>query len=212
MFGTENHTGIIGRSVELILDTKAFNVSIVENIGNDLFDIISGNKMKISTIEEAKRKPIRSASDFNQLLVQTLKIRSQKSTNQNKTSSRSHLIFILCLEDISSGKLMLVDLAGWEDPNNKENFEETKFINSSLSSLNTVFEKISKKQPPSYDSKLAKLFKPYLISASKTCILYHVSKIDMKKGLENIKNIVTSIKELKRKPFRDITSQFKRQK
>lgn len=214
MFGAGDHIGIIGRSVELILESKFFTISIVENIGNDLFDIISGSKIKISTIDGANGILIRSASAFNQLLVQMLKIRSQKSTNQNETSSRSHLIFNLRLEGDTNGKLTFVDLAGWESPNNKDNLNETIFINSSLTSLNTVFEKISKKQPPSYDSTLAKFFKPYLTSTSKICMLYHVSKDDVKKGFENVKNIVASNKEVKRRrsPFRDISNELKRKK
>lgn len=164
-------------------------------IENDIFDIVSGRKVKISKFGEEERKEIRSASEFNDRLSKTLEIRSQDSTDQNNTSSRSHLILNFSFYN-SNGNLIFIDLAGWESPKNKKNVEQTKFINSSLTSLTTVFEKIAKKEVPSYDSKLATFFKPYITATSSTkmCMLYHVSKKDMKKGLENIKNVVASNK------------------
>lgn len=168
MFGNNCiEDGIVPRSVELILKQKYMNISIVEMIGNDTFDIVSGRKVKISTIGEEGRKEIRSASEFNQMLSKTLEIRSQDSTDQNNTSSRSHLIFNLRSYN-SDGNLIFIDLAGWESPKNKKNVEQTKFINSSLTSLTTVFEKIAKKEVPSYDTKLTKFFKPFLTSTSPT--------------------------------------------
>lgn len=206
MFGANNCIdGIVARSVEMVLNEKLITVSVVELIQNDFFDLVNGSKVKVSGFNEAPRKEIGSAIQFNQLLTQTLKLRSQESTDQNNTSSRSHLIINLRLVDTVSSSLYFIDLAGWESPDNKTHPEQTKFINSSLSSLNTVFEKISKNEQPSYDSKLSKLFKPLV--ASKVCMLYHVSKKDMKKGFENIKNIVSSNKTLlKRKAFADLTN------
>lgn len=211
MFGTQSQIGILGRSVEFVLQSsKTINVSAVEVVKAELFDLTIGEKIKITQAKNAQKKSISSLLDFNHLVSKVLEMRLQKSTDQNSTSSRSHLIFYLSIANHSNSDMAFIDLAGWESPNDKENHDETKFINSSLSGLNTVLGQTAKKQHASFDTMLAKLFKPYLTGTSKTCMLYHVSSTSIKKGLENIKNVVPSnLEGTKRKannPLQNITN------
>lgn len=151
MFGVNGSVGILGCSVEFILKSKKIKVNIVEMIGNDSFDLGDG-KSKLSTNKTLIS--IDSLDAFNKLLSKVLKLRTQKSTDQNKTSSRSHLIFELSFEDGSPGKMAFADLAGWESPMNKNDMKETIFINTSLTSLNTVLASIAQKKVVSFNSKL----------------------------------------------------------
>lgn len=211
MFGNERQAGLLARSIAFILNAKPLSVSFVENIANEFFDLISGKKEKISKIGEEKKRALKSASEFDILLTQILKLRTQKSTDENATSSRSHLL--ISFEDGKNGKLAFIDLAGWESPNGKENINETKFINASLTSLNTALEHITKKMTPSFCTPLAKMFRPYLSQSAKTCMLYHVSSAGAKKGLENIKNVVASNKAIPlkgRNSLMDITNIHKK--
>lgn len=193
------------------MNSKPLSVSFIENFANDFFDLISGKKEKIAKIGEEKNRVLKSACEFDALLKKVLKLRIQKSTDENATSSRSHLL--IRFEDDKNAKLAFIDLAGWESPKGKENMNETKFINASLTSLNTALEQISKKMIPSFCTPLTRIFKPYLSGSAKTCMLYHVSNAGVKKGLENIKNVVASNKAnpLKRRiPLVDITNTNKK--
>lgn len=203
MFGDGNNPGLLVRSVAFVLNTKSLFVSVVELIGRDFFDLTSGKKEKIA-IGNQKKIKLESANGFDIFVSKITKLRIQKKTNQNETSSRSHLFFNF--EDENGASLAFFDLAGWESAIGKD-INETKFINSSLTSLNTVFEKISQQQPPSFDSSLSKVFKPYLTGSGKCCMLYHVSNNGIKKGLDNIKNVVASKKGANRKlPLKNITN------
>lgn len=188
MFGTETNHGLLSRSINYILKTKALTVSCVELVGRDYFELID----KRAKIEKAlaKKIVIHSGDKFQILVSNILKLRLQKTTDQNRTSSRSHLFFNF--EDEFGSKLTFIDLAGWESPKNKTDIKETKFINASLTSLNTALEKIATNYTPSYDTELTKAFKPLLRGS--ICMLYHVSNNGVIDGLKNIKNIVASNK------------------
>lgn len=198
MFGAMNQNGILSRSVEYIITNrkKNINVSVVELDGNIIYSLTNG-KSKIQKVLTAPKANIGSLTDFNSLVEKVLKIRNQKRTNQNATSSRSHLVFYFSIEN-SPADMAFIDLAGFESPDLKENINETKFINKSLFGLNMVLENITRGILPSYDSDLSKIFRPYLTKGSKTCLLYHISNISAKKGLEYIKNVAASSKTAKR--------------
>lgn len=207
MFGNGNQFGILVRSVDFILNVKPVSVSIVEITADNFFDLLDGKMKKIIHFGQEKKQILNSVDDFNALLMKVLKLRAQKSTNENKTSSRSHLM--IRFEDDKQSKLTFFDLAGWECAKEKEDVKETQFINSTLTSLNTAMEKIANKKPASFDTNLAKVFKPYLIGPGKTCMLYHLSRVGAKKGLENIKKVIASSKsaqEQLKKPLMDITN------
>lgn len=94
-------------------------------------------------------------------------------------------------------KIAFVDLAGWENAKEKE-VQETKFINKSLNDLNSNLMNISKGNLVVATTKLTKILKPYIVGNSNVCMLYHISKKNFKKGLENIKDVVASTKIMKR--------------
>lgn len=208
MFGDGNDSGIIRQAVKFILETiPSITVSCVELNKTDFYDL-NDKKVKISKATQSKTKLIESYADFKVLLTKILMLRAQKPTDQNPTSSRSHLFINIELTNNKSN-LTFIDLAGWEDPKTKLNIEETKFINSSLTSLNTALEKIATGYVPSFDSALCKAFKPYLNGSTEVCMLYHVSGAAIFDGLKNVKNIVASNKMGKaatKHPFRDTTN------
>lgn len=207
MFGNQSDNGILARSVAFILNTKPIYVSCLEIIGQEIFDLTDGKKEKMLQSGTSKKKMIMSTTVFDLLMAKILKLRSQKATMQNTTSSRSHLI--VNIEDGTKNKLAFIDLAGWENPKLTENMAETIFINASLTSLNTALEKIAMKQVPSFDNILTKIFKPYLIGPARICMMYHVSNAQAKKALENIKNVAAKIssKENPKFPLKDITNE-----
>lgn len=194
MFGNGTDIGLLRRSVQFILETKpALYISCVELIQNSLHDLTDGQK-KIDNVENRKKVLIETLFSFNDMLSKVLALQTQKETDQNLTSSRSHLFIFV--EDKSGTVFTCVDLAGWEDPKTKTDSQlvETKFINASLSGLNTALEKIATNNLPSFDSALTKAFKPVLKGPTKICMLYHVSNAGVIVGLKNIKNIVASNK------------------
>lgn len=116
MFGTQNAYGILNRSIELILNTSApINMSVVEMIGINMYDLCD----KTKKLDKTKPKIISMGEiqDFNALVAKVQCSRAQKETDQNLTSSRSHLMFYF--SNNQGGKMAFVDLACWENPKNK---------------------------------------------------------------------------------------------
>lgn len=122
------------------------------------------------------------------ILKRTLARRSVKATNVNNRSSRSHLLFTIhfngsLVKDANvstrSGGLRIVDLAGTEslDKSGSQGalLTEAQHINTSLSTLARVIEKLQAKQKnnsddhiPYRDSKLTYLLRNCLGGDSKT--------------------------------------------
>ena len=116
--------------------------------------------------------------------------RSVAVTNMNEHSSRSHLIFILTVEQkdtvhqtIKVGKLHLVDLAGAESVAKSgvlgERLDEAKNINKSLSALGNVIHALTDKKAvghvPYRDSKLTRVLQESLGGNAKTSLIVTVS-------------------------------------
>lgn len=207
MFGNQISAGLLAKSIGYILANYSINVSVTELIGQEYYDLTSGKKV---FMKEYCSKPavFDSVVEFNKFVTKMVSIRMQKPTNQNRTSSRSHLMFKFGIEGgISRGNMAFFDLAGWESPNDKPDIEETKFINSTLTELNGILANIAKNKILFFKSKLSKLFKPYLCTTdSKIIMFYHISNATAKKGIENIKDIVASAKRMNQRAFRDITN------
>lgn len=110
MFGDGHQGGLLRRSISFILNTKQLTVSFIENIHQDNFDLLSANKQKVTKIGNETRKAISSSSEFNDLLTKMLNLRIQRSTSENATSSRSHLL--ISFEYDKHAKLAFIDLAG----------------------------------------------------------------------------------------------------
>jgi hypothetical protein len=109
--------------------------------------------------------------------------RCVRATKSNEESSRSHLLFTLNYElthgklPARHGKLHICDLAGSERLSKSESagisLKETQHINSSLSNLSHVIEKLQEKSPhvPYRDSKLTYLLRNSLGGDSKTAAI-----------------------------------------
>lgn len=199
MFGIENELGVLGLSVEHILRSNAINISTIEFIDKHTFDLVDGKKTLLEKRVNPKIRKIQTANEFHLLIKTVTSIRVQKATNQNSTSSRSHLVFMISIEG-KSGCMIFADLAGFENGQGKENIRETQFINSSLNEINQLLLKVRRDQVVSNGSyPLTNFLNPYLKKSAKTIMLYHVLNGSVKKGLENIKDIVPSKSAEKRK-------------
>ncbi|KAL0221104.1 hypothetical protein RCL1_000958 [Eukaryota sp. TZLM3-RCL] len=113
--------------------------------------------------------------------------RAISSTAMNKTSSRSHVILQLTIEQrsrsengaVRRGTLSIVDLAGSErvskTGSDSTRLEEAKKINKSLSALGNVVQALTAASPtthiPFRDSKLTRLLSDSLGGNSKTCLV-----------------------------------------
>lgn len=111
--------------------------------------------------------------------------RSMAVTNMNEHSSRSHLVFMLTIEQkdlhdrsIKVGKLHLVDLAGSEKVAKTgasgERLDEAKNINRSLSALGNVINALTDKKythVPYRDSKLTRVLQESLGGNAKTSLI-----------------------------------------
>lgn len=111
--------------------------------------------------------------------------RSMAVTNMNEHSSRSHLIFMLTVEQknlhdrsVKVGKLHLVDLAGSEKVAKTgasgERLDEAKNINRSLSALGNVINALTDKKcthVPYRDSKLSRVLQESLGGNAKTSLI-----------------------------------------
>uniref|UniRef100_A0A7S4V310 Kinesin-like protein n=1 Tax=Alexandrium monilatum TaxID=311494 RepID=A0A7S4V310_9DINO len=111
--------------------------------------------------------------------------RAMAVTNMNEHSSRSHLVFMLTIEQkdlhdrsVKVGKLHLVDLAGSEKVAKTgasgERLDEAKNINRSLSALGNVINALTDKKSthvPYRDSKLTRVLQESLGGNAKTSLI-----------------------------------------
>lgn len=111
--------------------------------------------------------------------------------------------------------MAFIDLAGWESACGKADMQETIFINNTLMDFNNVLASVAGNKCVTCTTSLSKFFKPYITGNGYVCMLYHVAAASIKKGLENIKNVVPSTKEeinavgigtSRREPLRDISN------
>lgn len=208
--------GILGRSFEFIINatnSKVFAtaIEIVERGCLDMCD----KKALLEENIKPKEKVISSMIEFESFIDGIKLTRVQKQTNENPTSSRSHLLIVLSLDGgASKSNLVFVDLAGFESPDNKGNGQESKFINSSLSDINSLLINMKKQNVynPPKTNKIAVRLKSFLTPTSQTLMLYHVNDKSLKKGLEYIKEIASSTRKSKRpnSGLSDITNKISR--
>lgn len=203
MFGND---GILVKSVEVVLESnKKFEISAIEILRNKCFDVVSGQHRAIT--DTAQKETVCSIAQFKKTQEMIMKARTQKETNQNQTSSRSHLLIKLSLCSKPKAEMAFIDLAGWENPEGKEDIEETRFINKTLSELNAELIHVSNNEVATFSSTpLLKEMKPYFRGMSKTLMLYHISVEGAKKGLENIKDVVANFKGEQRAAFQELAN------
>ena len=137
---------------------------------------------------------VRSSSDIYTLLEKGTENRATSSTGMNEISSRSHAIFIITVEQMTSvkendnystkiSKLNLVDLAGSERTKvtgaKGKQLEESKRINKSLSALGNVINALTELKGvihiPYRDSKLTRLLEDSLGGNCKTTMITMIS-------------------------------------
>lgn len=201
MFGYGEDIGLLRHCAETLLSNGTkFVVQMMEMHENFLYDCINEHKTRITSAAKATKTSIELFATFEICLNRAIAHRVQKSTDQNSTSSRSHLI--IKMVDANNKTYMFADLAGFESQENKTSRAETKFINESLLELNKVFlSLVSKGQKPICTTPLTKFFKPYFENGD-VIMFFHVkatSEDALKLGLSHIKDIVVSVNESKPK-------------
>uniref|UniRef100_A0A0G4FSF9 Kinesin-like protein n=1 Tax=Chromera velia CCMP2878 TaxID=1169474 RepID=A0A0G4FSF9_9ALVE len=136
-------------------------------------------------IGEVTEEYVTCEQDVFDLLNIGHKNRSVAATNMNAHSSRSHLLFIVTIQQknmhdlsLKVGKLYLVDLAGSEKVGKTgaegSTLDEAKMINKSLSALGNVINALTDpkvKHIPYRDSKLTRILTESLGGNAKTCLM-----------------------------------------
>eukprot|EP00055_Hartaetosiga_balthica_P011640 m.53636 g.53636 ORF g.53636 m.53636 type:complete len:1047 (-) comp7675_c0_seq1:38-3178(-) len=181
------------------------HVSFLEIYNEEMFDLLStssGDPQKLRMFEDSNCKGsviIQNLEEMNveshdqvyQLMQKGAEKRRTSATQMNKSSSRSHSIFIVTVhqkensitgeELLKTGKLYLVDLAGSENIGRsgakKARAREAGNINQSLLTLGRVIQKLVQKEGhiPYRESKLTRLLQDSLGGKTKTTIIATVS-------------------------------------
>lgn len=191
MFGNGVDAGILRKSVEFLLKASTdFSIQIVEIHEEKIYDCVNADKVDVTL---AAKQPlsiqINSLEQFDEVLDTALKNRTQKATNQNHTSSRSHAIIKIFRNESKNG-LLFADLAGFESQQGKDNQSESRFINNSLLELNKVLLSVSKNGDPVCTTALTKYFKPYF--KGDVIMFYHIRA----ECCETVKSALDFVKDL----------------
>jgi len=197
------HQGVIPRMVWSIFDgiyhadehiEFLVKVSIVEIYNERIRDLLDPKKDNLKVHEDKARgvfigEVTESYVGCEQEIFDTMRAghfnRSMAVTNMNEHSSRSHLVFILTVEQknlhdrsVKVGKLHLVDLAGSEKVAKTgatgDRLDEAKNINRSLSALGLVINCLTDKRSthvPYRDSKLTRVLQESLGGNAKTSLI-----------------------------------------
>lgn len=204
--------GIISRAFEHIFEAISVTtesrflalVSYLEIYNENIRDLLSNNRGNLPLKETAEggilvqnlsQHPVHNAEDCEKLLEVGNNNRAVAGTNMNATSSRSHSIFSICVEQVAQegsdelellslkrGKLNLVDLAGSERQTKTgatgDRLKEATKINLSLSALGNVISALvdgKTKHIPYRDSKLTRLLQDSLGGNTKTLMIACIS-------------------------------------
>ncbi|CAD8126966.1 unnamed protein product [Paramecium sonneborni] len=204
--------GIIPRSLHNIfthiqmksnsMTTFMVRASYLQIYNEQISDLLRPDHQQLNIREDKKRGvfvenlsewAVRSPPEIYQLMRRGNAKRVTASTRMNDTSSRSHAVFIITVEQIEEtpegkrakvGKLNLVDLAGSERVRvtgaTGIRLEESKKINQSLSALGNVIAALTEfKQPKSHipyrDSKITRLLEDSLGGNCKTTFMAMIS-------------------------------------
>lgn len=165
----------------------------LENI-RDLFSTekeflkLREHKTKGVYVEGLIQRDIRSANEGIRQILQALNNRMSASTKLNDTSSRSHAVITIYIEqefaeETLSSRLNLCDLCGSEDVRKSEvtglNLIEAQKINQSLSALGNVISALTEKNRshiPYRDSKLTFFLSQSIGGNSQTAVLSCATK------------------------------------
>jgi len=164
---------IYNERIRDLLDPKKDNLKVHEDKARGVF---IGDVTELYVGNEEEIFNAMKAGHYN---------RAMAVTNMNEHSSRSHLVFMLTIEQknlhdrsVKVGKLHLVDLAGSEKVAKSgasgERLDEAKNINRSLSALGNVINALTDKKSshvPYPDSKLTRVLQESLGCNSKTSLI-----------------------------------------
>jgi len=199
----KTHQGVIPRMVWSIFDgiyhadehiEFLVKVSIVEIYNERIRDLLDPKRDNLKVHEDKARgvfigEVTESYVGCEQEIFDAMRAghynRSMAVTNMNEHSSRSHLVFMLTVEQknlhdrsVKVGKLHLVDLAGSEKVAKTgasgERLDEAKNINRSLSALGNVINALTDKKythVPYRDSKLTRVLQESLGGNAKTSLI-----------------------------------------
>lgn len=213
--------GIISRAFEHIFEAISVTtesrflalVSYLEIYNENIRDLLSNNRgnlpLKETTeggivVQNLSQHPVHNVEDCEKLLSIGNNNRAVGGTNMNATSSRSHSIFSICVEQVAKeeeggddedlellkfgrttikrGKLNLVDLAGSERQTKTgatgDRLKEATKINLSLSALGNVISALvdgKTKHIPYRDSKLTRLLQDSLGGNTKCLMIACIS-------------------------------------
>ncbi|XP_065827439.1 kinesin-2b-like [Oscarella lobularis] len=218
MTGTEEDPGVIPlmhqdmfHRIEAAPPNVQFlvTVSYLEIYQEVIYDLLnpSGMEMKVRQhpqlgiyVEGLAELVVRNEEDIARLQEQGNKVRKMAATEMNHSSSRSHSVFTIQIEQKDSesttsqgfrAKINLVDLAGSERADSTgaegERLKEGAAINKSLSALGNVINSLadSKKRGghvPYRDSKLTRILQESLGGNCLTVMLAMVSPADVNYG------------------------------
>ena len=210
MLGTSTEIGIMPRSVSDLFkllnkyknkDYK-MEVSYIEIYNEIIRDLLSeGNVIDLHEDPEkgvvligVREIEVENTENFYDVLFVGNKKRTTGSTNNNETSSRSHAVLRIILDnkdknsnDIVTGKFILVDLAGSEktsssnlnnnNTRNPERQKEGSNINKSLLALGVCINALASKSKfiPWRDSKLTRILKDSLGGNSRIVMISTIS-------------------------------------
>ncbi|CAJ1446183.1 unnamed protein product [Effrenium voratum] len=164
---------IYNERIRDLLDPKKDNLKIHEDKARGVF------------IGEVTEHYVGSEQEIFDIMKSSSYNRAVAATNANEHSSRSHLIFMLTIEQknlhdrsVKVGKLHLVDLAGSEKVAKTgasgDRLDEAKNINKSLSALGNVINALTDRKSshvPYRDSKLSRVLQESLGGNAKTSLI-----------------------------------------
>ncbi|CUG83091.1 kinesin-like protein, putative, partial [Bodo saltans] len=141
------------KSIRDILDVRdvRFHLSCVEAYDKDIIDLMRGANAADRKLASGRTwTAVSNVTDLHEHVGKANRRRKTSATDHNATSSRSHMIVILRCEFVDTtdtprlADLNLVDLAGSEKVSTQtaaagDRLRETKAINTSLSSLASLF-------------------------------------------------------------------------
>ncbi|KAG9305977.1 hypothetical protein G9A89_009301 [Geosiphon pyriformis] len=234
MQGTSSEPGIIPRTVQTLFKIKAkskmileYSLSYIEIYKEIIYDLLIPREMAptggLSIREDSHKniflpniteKKINSYDEFLRTYSAACKNRSTAATRLNVLSSRSHAdmcIYVSCrnsdTDEITVGKVHLIDLAGSEDnrrtENGKERIAESGAINKSLFALNQVVEALNQglSRIPYRDSKLTRILQDSLGGRSLSMIIINISPgQSFYMDTYNTLNFAKRTKEIENKP------------
>jgi Kinesin motor domain len=174
--------GIIPSVLKDIFDKEespSVTLSFLQIYMENVYDLLKPDKKPLQVredpnggifVKDLTQVPIENYSQAANLINAGLCNRIMGSHNANLTSSRSHIVLALEIEQKHcTSRMTLIDLAGSERVGSTSSsglrLDEAKFINSSLSALGKVVSALSSDSSahiPYRDSKLTRLLQPFL--------------------------------------------------